>query len=60
MWTRFNIAEPAVVKMIEHFRNDWQAVTTELSVLPMTDILKKLDWTQDHYNARFKHWETTV
>jgi hypothetical protein len=24
MWTRYNVAQPAIEKMIKHFEDDWQ------------------------------------
>lgn len=53
MWTRFNIAEPSIRNMIEHFENDWNLITTSMAELPMEEIREKLAW--EDFDDRLAH-----
>jgi hypothetical protein len=50
IWTRYNIAEPAVHKMIDHFHDDWRLSTDALDTLPIDAITAHLGW--DDYAVR--------
>lgn len=58
MWTRFNIAESSVHKMIDHFRDDWTVVSNTLAELPMDKIIDNLGW--DDYQERYERYEDIV
>jgi hypothetical protein len=47
MWTRFNIAESAVIKMRDHFSQGWDDVLAQLNKLPTDLIYEQLGW-EDH------------
>jgi hypothetical protein len=53
IWTRYNIAEPAVHQMVDHFRNDWELSMNALSTLPVDAIVESLGW--DNYAERLQH-----
>jgi hypothetical protein len=53
MWTRYNIAQPTVEKMIGHFKEDWEITDNAIKKLPVTDLANQLGWTdiQDRFDA---------
>jgi len=52
MWTRYNIAEPAIQNVIVQFENDWDTVEAALATLPTTELAAELEW--ESYNGRFQ------
>ena len=61
IWTRYNIAEPAVHKMIEHFHDDWTLSQNALATLPIEAISKELGWEDyverlDKYQKIKEQW----
>jgi hypothetical protein len=55
IWTRYNIAEPAVHKMIEHFHDDWKLSTAALETLPIAAISEHLGW--EDYEERLDKYQ---
>jgi hypothetical protein len=44
MWTRYNIAEPAIHKAITQFENDWDLVEAAFETLPAEELAAELEW----------------
>lgn len=54
MWKRFNIAEPAVQKMVEAFENHWATIKSVEDNLPFNDLAEALgeEWRNDYANQK--------
>lgn len=51
IWTRYNIAEPVIHKIIESFDDKWEKIDDQLKKLPTNDLAADLDW--ESYRGRY-------
>jgi len=67
MWTRFNIAEPAIKKTAERFDSEWEQLLDELDKINAPELAVKLGWDwevklsheqekKDGWSKAFEDW----
>ena len=53
IWTKYNIAEPAIRKTIQHFKDDWELASTSLESLDLSGY----ESSEDYETAKAAHKE---